>query len=208
MHEVITLSDHAIVRDRIASIREPATPPEVLKGLMTQVSLVLLTEAMKDLATEPRAVRSPLGPAEGFRLRRTMTFVPILRAGLAMLDAALTLAPAARVGHFGLARDEETLEPKEYLRRFPKGLDASDVFILDPMLATGGSAVWVADALKGRGATGIRLVCMFASPEGLARMRTACPDVRIYAAVIDDRLNDAGFIEPGMGDAGDRVFGT
>jgi uracil phosphoribosyltransferase len=165
-------------------------------------------EATADLALEEQPLRTPLESTTGEALAQPVVFVPILRAGLGMLDAALELVPEALVGHLGVFRDEETLEPVEYYAKFPPQLPESTVLLLDPMLATGGSAIAAVNRLRARGAGDIRLVVLIAAPEGLAAFTTACPDVPVFTGAVDRQLNERGYILPGLGDAGDRLFAT
>jgi uracil phosphoribosyltransferase len=165
-------------------------------------------EVTKDLDLLPKEVETPLETTQGHALKDEIVIVPILRAGLGMVDAFLELFPEARVGHIGLYRDEETLKPVDYYFKFPKNLDKSIVIILDPMLATGGSICAAVSYLKERGANKIKVVSLIAAPEGINKLTNEHPDVQIYIAVLDRQLNSKGFILPGLGDAGDRIFGT
>jgi uracil phosphoribosyltransferase len=166
-------------------------------------------DALRDVETETVSVETPLEVAEGERIRgKKLVLVPILRAGLGMLEGVMRMVPLARVGHVGLYRDEKTLEPVEYFVKLPPAPEARDVVVLDPMLATGGSAAAAVTALRRRGASRVRLLCLVAAPEGVREMERAHPDVRIYAAALDRELDANGFIRPGLGDAGDRLFGT
>jgi uracil phosphoribosyltransferase len=173
-----------------------------------RISLLLAAEACRDLPSRPASVQTPLSVAEGRAVDADVVVVPVLRAGLGMLDAVLDVVPTARVGHIGLQRDETTAVASQYYAKFPTRLDRCIVFVVDPMLATGGSAVAAIDLLRSQGARDIRLLCIVAAPEGVALLEAAHPEVRIYTPVVDDRLNEMKFIVPGLGDFGDRLFGT
>jgi uracil phosphoribosyltransferase len=170
--------------------------------------VLLAAEALRDLPTEPCTVTSPMGPAQGRRIGADVVVVPVLRAGLGMLDAVLELLPSARVGHIGLQRDEMTAVASQYYSKLPHGLERSFVLVIDPMLATGGSAVAALELLSRAGARHIRILCIVAAPEGISLVERAFPEVRIYTPVIDQGLNDRKFIVPGLGDFGDRLYGT
>jgi uracil phosphoribosyltransferase len=199
---------HPIALDALAELRRKDTPPAAFRVAAHRLSTVVVTEGLRDLATERVAIETPLGPTTVPRVRDGIVLVPVLRAGLGMLDAALTLTPSARVGYIGLRRDEDTAQPSRYYARVPEGLQNSTVVLIDPMLATGGSASAALDLLKGAGATNLRLICLVAAPEGVAALERMHPDVAIYTPVVDERLNDRKFIVPGLGDFGDRLFGT
>jgi uracil phosphoribosyltransferase len=175
---------------------------------MHEASAILAIEATRDLPTRDVTVDTPLDPANGDRLLGDVTVVPVLRAGLGMVEGFLNLLPDARVGHLGMYRDEEDLAPVDYYERLPPNLADAHVFVVDPMLATGGSAVHALDRLKEAGAERLRLVCLVSAPEGVEAVRAAHPDVPIWTAALDKGLDEHGFIRPGLGDAGDRVFGT
>lgn len=168
----------------------------------------MVYEVTRSFVTTPIRVQTPMGPADAGRLTAKITVVPVLRAGLGMAEGVLEIMPEARVGHLGLARDEHTLQPKAYLKRLPADLDAGPVVVVDPMLATGGSASAAIRMLKESGATDLRMMCLVAAPEGVERLRRDHPEVTIYTAALDERLNERGFILPGLGDAGDRLYGT
>ena len=199
---------HPIALDALAELRRKNTPPAAFRVAAHRLSMVVMTEALGDLATEPVDIETPLGPARVPRVRDGVVLVPVLRAGLGMLDAALILAPTARVGYIGLRRDEDTAQPSRYYARVPEELHDSTVVLIDPMLATGGSASAALALLKDAGARNLRLVCLVAAPEGVAMLERAHPDVAIYTPVVDQHLNDRKFIVPGLGDFGDRLFGT
>jgi uracil phosphoribosyltransferase len=200
--------DHPLGQDLLLSLRDKATPPDQFRQLARRVSLLLTIEATRDLPRRPDTVHTPLGPALGSRVGKEIVVVPVLRAGLGMLEAVLDLLPRARVGHIGLQRDEETAVASKYYAKFPVGLEEARVLMIDPMLATGGSAVFALDLLREAGARDLHLLCVVAAPEGIAAIDARFPDVHIYTPVIDARLNDRKFIVPGLGDFGDRLFGT
>ncbi len=176
--------------------------------MLGQIAMFMAYELTRDHATEPIDVHTPLGIARGAVLQSPITLVPILRAGLGMADGILRLIPQARVGHLGIYRDETSLEPVVYYNKLPPDVAATEVILIDPMLATGGSSVVAVDAIKRTGATRVKLLCLVAAPEGIERMLAAHPDVMIYTAAVDSHLNEHGYIVPGLGDAGDRIFGT
>jgi uracil phosphoribosyltransferase len=190
------------------SLRDKNTTPEHFRRAATRISMLLAAEAMRDLPTRDVTVDSPLGPAPGRTVGPDVVVVPVLRAGLGMLDAVLGLVPHARVGHIGLQRDEMTAVASQYYSKLPARLDASYVLMIDPMLATGGSAVAALDLLERAGARGIRIVCIVAAPEGVALVEERHPGVIIYTPVVDRQLNAHKFIVPGLGDFGDRLYGT
>jgi uracil phosphoribosyltransferase len=200
--------EHPVVHDALATLRDVSTPPELFRRMAVRISLLLAAEATRDVPSEPVSVRTPLGPAEGRRVRSRVVVVPVLRAGLGMLDAVLELLPEARVGHIGLQRDELTAVASQYYSKLPADLRDSYVLIIDPMLATGGSAVAALDLLRVAGATDIRMICIVAAPEGIALVERHHPNVHIYTPVVDLGLNAHKFIVPGLGDFGDRLYGT
>jgi uracil phosphoribosyltransferase len=202
------LVDHPIGQDLLLSLRDKTTPSDTFRQLAQRLSLVLTMEATRDLPTRAETVETPLGPARGTRVATEVVVVPVLRAGLGMLDAVLELLPRARVGHIGLQRDEETAVASKYYAKFPVGLASARVLMIDPMLATGGSAVFALDLLRDAGASDIRLLCIVAAPEGIKTVEAAYPKVQIYTPVVDSHLNPRRFIVPGLGDFGDRLYGT
>jgi uracil phosphoribosyltransferase len=204
----VHIVEHPLVHDALVSLRDKATPPEHFRRAATRISVLLAAEAMRELPTRDVSVDSPLGPAPGRSLARDVVVVPVLRAGLGMLDAVLELVPTARVGHIGLQRDEMTAVASQYYSKLPSRLDASVVLMIDPMLATGGSAVAALDLLARAGASGIRIICIVAAPEGVALVERLHPDVTIYTPVVDRQLNAHKYIVPGLGDFGDRLYGT
>ncbi len=206
----VHLVDHPLVHDALVALRGAHTPSEQFRQAARRISLLLVAEALRDLPTENLKVQTPLYPpaADGRRVACGVVVVPVLRAGLGMLDAVLELVPSARVGHIGLQRDELTAIAAQYYSKLPPRLDTSFVVMIDPMLATGGSAVAALDLLRRAGAGTIRIICIVAAPEGIALVERHHPDVLIYTPVVDRGLNEQKFIMPGLGDFGDRLYGT
>jgi uracil phosphoribosyltransferase len=204
----VHIVDHPLVHDALVSLRDKRTPPEDFRRGATRISVLLAAEALRDLPTTDVSVDTPLGPAAGRRIGADVVVVPVLRAGLGMLDAVLELVPGARVGHIGLQRDELTAVASQYYSKLPSRLDNSFVLMIDPMLATGGSAVAALDLLARAGAATIRIVCIVAAPEGVSLVEQQHPEVGIFTPVIDRHLNDHKYIVPGLGDFGDRLYGT
>jgi len=200
--------NHPIAQDILLSLRDRQTAPDAFRRMARRISLLLTLEATRDLSTRPATVETPLGPAAGTRVGVEVVVVPVLRAGLGMLEAVLELLPRARVGHIGLQRDEETAVASKYYAKFPVGLGEARVLMIDPMLATGGSAVFALDLLRELGARDVRLLCIVAAPEGVAAVEQHHPDVHVYTPVVDAGLNNRKFIVPGLGDFGDRLYGT
>ena len=201
--------DHPLVQHKVSHLRDRNTGTKESKELVSELAMLLCYEATRDLPTEEVEIETPVAIAKTRVLSgRKLALVPILRAGLGMVDGMLTLLPAAKVGHIGLYRNEETLEPVEYYCKLPSDIAERDVMVLDPMLATGGSAVDAIAQIKKRGAKSIKFLASIAAPEGLERLHAAHPDVDIYVAALDEKLNENGYIIPGLGDAGDRIFGT
>jgi uracil phosphoribosyltransferase len=203
----LTIVDHPLAAHLLSELRDQQTPPERFRVLAKRLSTVLVLEATRGLAVHQTRVRTPLTETSATTLAGGVVAVPILRAGLGLLEAVTDLLPAVQVGYAGLERDESTLRPTSYYLKVPELADRS-VLLLDPMLATGGSAAFAASLLKERGATDLQLVCVVAAPEGVRRMADAHPDVRVVTAALDGGLNDVGYIVPGLGDFGDRLFGT
>ena len=201
-------SNHPLVQHKLALLRDVKTEPKRFRELVREVTWLLLYEATEDLIPVERSVTSPMGDTIGKVLVEEIAFAPILRAGLTMVGPALEMIPTAHVWHIGLYRDEETLRPIEYYTNVPKKATAEVAFILDPMLATGGSAAAAVDILKRSGVQNIKFVGLIAAPEGIERLSNAHPDVPIHLAAVDQGLNEIGYIVPGLGDAGDRLFGT
>ncbi len=205
----LTVMDHPLIRHKLHVLRDKRTTVKDFRELVAEIAMLMAYEVTKDLPTEPIELETPLERMTGEKVSgKKLTLVPILRAGLGMVEGILRLIPSARVGHVGLYRDHVTLKPVPYYFKAPAGPDRRDFFILDPMLATGGSAVDACTTLKNAGARSLRFLCIVAAPEGVAAMLTAHPDVPIYAAALDRQLNEHGYILPGLGDAGDRIFGT
>jgi uracil phosphoribosyltransferase len=202
------LVEHPLVHDALATLRDASTPPELFRRMAVRISLLLAAEATRDVPVAPVCVETPLGPADGRRLAGGVVVVPVLRAGLGMLDAVLELVPTARVGHIGLQRDEMTAVASQYYAKLPADLESAFVLMIDPMLATGGSAVAALDRLREAGARRIRMICIVAAPEGIALVERHHPDVHIYTPAVDQGLNAHKFIVPGLGDFGDRLYGT
>jgi uracil phosphoribosyltransferase len=202
----ITVIDHPLARHVLTELRERTTPPARFRVLAKQLTPILVIEATRDLPTDRTTVETPLERADGAELAGIVA-VPILRAGLGMVEAVSDLFPGVTVGHIGLERDEDTLKPGSYYEKFPP-LDGRHVLLLDPMLATGGSAVLAASHIKDKEPASLRMVCMVAAPEGVKALDAAHPDVPVFTAALDRELNDRGYILPGLGDFGDRLYGT
>jgi uracil phosphoribosyltransferase len=208
IRDAVTVLDHPLVATKLSVIRDTRTETEAFRRNVQELSILLLVEASRSWATSPIQVQTPLKICDGAVLAKPVVFVPILRAGTGMLDGMLRIVPDAQVGHLGLYRDEKTLRPVSYYRRLPPNVADAEVLLLDPMLATGHSACEAVTVLKTHGARSIQFVCIVACPQGVEQIRTSHPDVPVIAAVVDPGLNDVGYIVPGLGDAGDRYFGT
>lgn len=204
----LTIIEHPLIQHKLTYLRDKRTDHMQFRLLTKELTSFMLYEVMADYPLKEIVIETPLMPAKAKVLAREISLVLILRAGLGMLDGLLQLVPEARVGHIGLYRNEDTLEPVQYYAKLPTNIAATDVILVDPMLATGGSAASAAAIVKKAGAKNIKFVCMVAAPEGLTKLNTSHPDVAIYAAALDERLNEHGYILPGLGDAGDRLFGT
>jgi uracil phosphoribosyltransferase len=205
----LSLVRHPLVQHKLTILRDRRTPTKIFKELVDEIAMLMAYEATNDLSLEQMPVETPLEQTTGWQVSgKKLTLVPILRAGLGMVEGILRLVPAARVGHIGLYRDHDTLEPVDYYFKVPGDAPERDFFVLDPMLATGGSAAAAVSSLKRAGASRIRFLCLVAAPEGVRRLTSAHPDISIYAAALDRELNQHGYILPGLGDAGDRLFGT
>ncbi|NLM74289.1 MAG: uracil phosphoribosyltransferase [Clostridiaceae bacterium] len=201
--------DHPLIQHKISLLRDKNTSSKEFRELASEISMLMGYEVTRDIPLKEVEIETPMGIAKAKIVSgKKLAFVPILRAGLGMVDGMLKLVPMARVGHIGLYRDHETLEPVEYYCKLPDDIANRDVVVLDPMLATGGSAVDAVKFLKNHGAKNIKFVCLIASKQGVKRLTEVHPDVSIYCAAIDEHLNDIGYIVPGLGDAGDRLFGT
>lgn len=208
MSKVIVM-DHPLIQHKIGWIRREETGSKDFRTLISEIAMLMCYEATRDLKLKDIEVQTPICKTTVKELKgKKMAVVPILRAGLGMVDGMLSLIPAAKVGHIGLYRDPVSLDPVEYYCKLPEDCSEREVFVVDPMLATGGSSVAAIQMLKNRGVKNIHFMCIIAAPEGLERMKKEHPDVDIYIGALDERLNDHGYIVPGLGDAGDRIFGT
>ena len=208
-YENVTVFNHPLINHKIAILRDENTSTKIFRELVEEITMVMTYEAMRDLPTENKMVKTPLEVCEQTMVAdNSVAIVPILRAGLGMVSGVQNMFPSARVGHIGMYRDEETLEPKEYYCKLPEGIEDKFVILVDPMLATGGSACDAIDLLKKRGCKNIRFMAIIGAPEGISKVAEAHPDVKTYVAVQDRQLNEHGYILPGLGDAGDRLFGT
>ncbi|MFB9860838.1 uracil phosphoribosyltransferase [Salinicoccus siamensis] len=205
----VQVMEHPLIQHKMGYIRDKNTSTKEFRELVDEVGMLMAYEVTRDLSLQDVEVETPVTRTTEKRLSgKKLGIVPILRAGLGMQQGILKLIPSARVGHVGLYRDPETLEAIEYYAKFPGDIEERDIFVIDPMLATGASAVEAITAVKKRGATKIRFICLVAAPEGVDVLKEAHPDVDIYIAALDEKLNDASYIVPGLGDAGDRLFGT
>lgn len=201
--------DHPLIQHKLSYIRDARTGTKEFRELVDEVGMLMAYEVTRDLELQDVEIQTPVTKMTAKRLSgKKLAIVPILRAGLGMTDGVLSLVPAARVGHIGLYRDPETLEAVEYFAKMPQDIDERQIIVVDPMLATGASAIEAISSLKKRGAKSIRFMCLIAAPEGVEKMQEAHPDVDIYIAALDEKLNDKAYITPGLGDAGDRLFGT
>lgn len=204
----VHVSQHPLVQHKLAVLRSVSTGHREFRGLVYELALLLAYEVTQDIALSPKTVTTPMGEAAGYQVTETIGLVPILRAGLGLVDGVMAMLPSVQVWHIGLYRDEETLRPVEYYNKLPDEPTVEVCIVLDPMLATGGSAVATVDIIKRWGVPKIKFMGLIAAPEGVERLSEAHPDVSIYVAAMDEKLNDVGFIVPGLGDAGDRQFGT
>ncbi len=201
--------DHPLIQHKLTIIRDKNCGTKVFREVVDEIAMLMAYEVSRDMPLEDIVIETPITETTQKTLSgKKVAIIPILRAGIGMVDGILELIPAAKVGHIGLYRDEETLEPHEYVVKLPEDIDARQLFVVDPMLATGGSAIMAIDALKERGASNIKFVCLVAAPEGVKALQEAHPDIDIYTASLDEKLNEHGYIVPGLGDAGDRLFGT
>ncbi len=205
----ITVLDHPLIQHKLSILRDKSTSTYEFRALIGEIAMLMTYEATRDLPLTDVEIETPVAKTVTKHLAgKKLAIVPILRAGLGMVDGVLTIIPAARVGHIGLYRDPETLQPVEYYCKLPADINEREVFVVDPMLATGGSAIDAIAQIKKRGPKNIKFMCTIAAPEGLNALAAAHPDVDIYCAALDEKLNDHGYIIPGLGDAGDRIFGT
>lgn len=205
----VVVFEHPLIQHKISLLRDKNTGTNEFRQLVDEIAMLEGFEALSDLPVEDVEIETPIEKCMTPMIAgRKLAVVPILRAGLGMVDGMLTMIPAAKVGHIGLYRNEETLEPVEYYCKLPQDCAERDVFVVDPMLATGGSSVAAITMLKNRGVKKIRFMCIVAAPQGIERMKEEHPDVDIYVGALDDHLNENGYIVPGLGDAGDRIFGT
>lgn len=204
----LTIVDHPLLRRDLTILRDKRTPHGTFRKTISDAAAILAYEAMRDLETKEIAIETPLEPAKGYRIAREVYVVPIMRAGLGLVDGFVRFVPEARVGHLGMMRDEETHQPVGYYRNIPAGIEDANVFVVDPMLATGGSAGRAITDLKREGARWFKFVCLVAAPEGVEALTRAHPDVPVITAALDRELDDNAYIRPGLGDAGDRIFGT
>lgn len=207
--ENLTVIDHPLIRHKVRLLRSVDTPKKLFRELVEEISTLMAYEVTRDLEEEVVEVETPLERTTGHRIAgKKLVIVPVLRAGLGMVEGILRLIPSARVGHVGMSRDEESLEPVEYYFKVPSAADVRRLIVVDPMLATGGSASATISGLKRRGARQISFMCLVAAPEGVRAVQEAHPEVPIFAATLDRQLNDVGYILPGLGDAGDRLYGS
>ncbi len=209
MENQVTIFDHPLIQHKLTLMRDEETGSKLFRELVSEVAMLMCYEATRDLPLKEVTVKTPLTTTNSKVIAgRKLAFVPILRAGLGMLDAMLEMVPAAKVGHIGLYRDEETHQPVEYYNKLPADIEERDVFVLDPMLATGGSAVDAISIIKKYNPRSIKFLCIIAAPEGIKALTEAHPDVQVYCAAKDEGLNENCYIVPGLGDCGDRIFGT
>lgn len=205
---MLKVLDHPLITHKLAIMRDKNTSTKDFRQNLDEIAGLMAYEITRDFPTKTISVETPMGPCVTKAISKEVILVPILRAGLGMVSGILNLVPTAKVAHVGLYRDEETLEPHEYFAKYPKNMEDALVMIVDPMLATGGSANAAITMVKKQGAKNIRLVCLVGVPEGVEAVEKAHPDVDIYLAALDEKLNEIGYIVPGLGDAGDRIFGT
>ncbi len=205
---MLEVLNHPLITHKLTQMRKMETGTKDFRENLDEIAELMAYEVCRDLPTQPVDIETPICKTTGFELSKEVVIVPILRAGIGLLDGIRRLVPTAKVGFIGMYRDEETLQPVEYFAKFPNNLEDSIVMVVDPMLATGGSSVDAINAVKARGAKNIKLVCLVGVPEGVKKVQSEHPDVDIYLAALDDHLNERGYIVPGLGDAGDRIFGT
>lgn len=204
----LILITHPVIQTKLTELRDFSADHRRFRSLLDEIASLMVYEVTRDFPTKPKIVQTPLEKTTGHMLARHVTLVPILRAGLGMAEGVLRLLPEARLGHLGVYRDEKTLEPVPYYQKLPPDIASTDVLLIDPMLATGGSATAAVEFLKKAGVTNMKFVCLVAAPEGIKAFHHHHPEVPIYTAAVDRQLNEKGYILPGLGDAGDRIFGT
>ena len=205
---MLTVLDHSLIKHKLSIMREEDTSTYIFKQNLDEIAKLMAYEVTRDVPIREKKIKTPICETTGYELDQKIFLVPILRAGIGLVDGFRDIIPTAKIGHIGMYRDEKTLEPIEYYARFPKGMEDAIVIVTDPMLATGGSAAAAITNIKKRGAKKILLVCLVGAPEGVARIELEHPDVDITLAALDEGLNEKGYIVPGLGDAGDRLFGT
>ena len=205
---MVKVLNHALIKHKLSIMREEKTSNYIFKQNLDEIAMLMAYEVTKDYPLKEKEIETPICKTTGYELYKDIILVPILRAGVGLVDGFRRIIPTAKVGHIGMYRDEETLIPHEYYAKFPKGLENAKVIVLDPMLATGGSADMAIQNIKDRGAKDIELVCLVGAPEGVKYIEEHHPDVKLTLAALDEKLNDKGYIVPGLGDAGDRLFGT
>ncbi len=209
MYNNVTIFDHPLIQHKLSILRNKETSSKDFRALVSEIATLMCYEATRDLPLEDVEIETPICKMTARHIcGKKLAVVPILRAGLGMVDGITSLVPSCRIGHIGLYRDEETLQPVEYYCKLPKDIGERDVFVVDPMLATGGSGIDAVSQIKLRGPRSIRFMCIIAAPEGVEAFTKAHPDVHVYCAALDEKLNEKGYIVPGLGDAGDRIFGT
>lgn len=207
--EKIHISKHPLIKHKISILRDKNTGTNEFRTLSDEIAVLLGFEALQDLELETRKIETPLATFDApFIAGKKLALVPVLRAGLGMVNGILTLVPSAKIGHIGLYRDHETMEPQEYYCKLPDNIDERLILVVDPMLATGGSACAAVDFIKKKGGKNIKFLCIIAAPEGVERLNKEHPDIEIYVGTLDEKLNEDCYIVPGLGDAGDRIFGT
>ncbi|HVT90512.1 MAG TPA: uracil phosphoribosyltransferase [Tepidisphaeraceae bacterium] len=204
----VTVIDHPVIKTKLTELRDYTSDHRKFRALLDEIAMLMTYEVTRDWPCQPKIVQTPLEKMTGCALARQVTLVPILRAGLGMADGVLKILPDARMGHLGVRRDESTLEPIAYYQKLPPDIAGTEVLLIDPMLATGGSAIAAVTYLKNAGVRNMKFVCLVAAPEGIQALHREHPDVPIYTAAVDRQLNEKGYILPGLGDAGDRIFGT
>lgn len=205
---MLTVFDHPLIKHKLTIMRKKETGTKDFRQNLDEIGGLMVYEVTRDLPLNEIPIETPLCQTIGYEMAKDVVIVPILRAGLGVVNGIQNLIPTARIAHIGMYRDEDTLEPHPYFEKYPSNMDEAAVIIVDPMLATGGSSVAAIDMVKKQGATSIKLVCLVGAPEGVKVVEEAHPDVDIYLASLDDHLNEKGYIVPGLGDAGDRIFGT